>query len=152
MTGAEFIFKKLVHASKGERNGGICRLYDCDDHRAVVWRQGGEQNRHYPHFEIQRIAGWRWLALAVLLPFTPTAIVGFYHDGLGVSCIIPLVFSLAGQLTKTSSGAAIASVSTIGYFGFLAVPPSVGFIAEVLGCNGLLASSLCWDSASFSLY
>ncbi len=73
------------------------------------------------------------LLLAVLLPYNATAMLGFVMTGFGVSCIIPLVFSLTGKSTKTSSGAAIASVSTIGYFGFLAVPPSVGFIAQAAG-------------------
>ena len=73
------------------------------------------------------------LLIAVLLPYTATALFGFVLTGFGVSCIIPLVFSLAGKSTKTSSGVAIASVSTIGYFGFLVVPPSVGFISEAAG-------------------
>ncbi len=84
------------------------------------------------------------LLLAVVLPYRATAIMGFVMTGFGVSCIIPLVFSLAGQSTKTSSGAALASVSTIGYFGFLVVPPSVGFIAQEAG--------LQWSFGIISLF
>jgi len=73
------------------------------------------------------------LLLAGLLPYTITAAIGFILTGFGVSCIVPLVFSLAGKSTKMSSGSAIASVSTISYFGFLVVPPSVGFIAQAIG-------------------
>lgn len=73
------------------------------------------------------------LMMAVFLPYNTTATIGFVMTGFGVSCIVPLVFSLAGKSTKTSSGAALASVSTIGYFGFLVVPPSVGFIAQEAG-------------------
>ncbi len=73
------------------------------------------------------------LLIAVLLPYQFTALAGFVMTGFGVSCIIPLVFSLAGKSATTSSGAALASVSTIGYFGFLIVPPSVGFISQQAG-------------------
>ena len=84
------------------------------------------------------------LLIAVLLPFNATALVGFVMIGFGVSCIVPLVFSLAGQSTQTSSGAAIASVSTVGYFGFLVVPPSVGFISHQAG--------LQWSFGIISLF
>lgn len=73
------------------------------------------------------------LLTASLFPYIITAAIGFVLIGFGVSCIIPLVFSLAGKSTTMSSGTAIASVSTISYFGFLAVPPGVGFIAQAIG-------------------
>ncbi len=73
------------------------------------------------------------LLLASLFPYIIPAAIGFMLTGFGVSCIIPLVFSLAGKSTTMSSGTAIASVSTISYFGFLAIPPSVGFIAQSIG-------------------
>jgi hypothetical protein len=73
------------------------------------------------------------LLMASLFPYVITAAIGFILIGFGVSCIIPLVFSLAGKSTTMSSGTAIASVSTISYFGFLAVPPGVGFIAQAIG-------------------
>ncbi len=73
------------------------------------------------------------LLIASLFPYTIPAAIGFVLTGFGVSCIVPLVFSLAGKSTTMSSGTAIASVSTISYFGFLAVPPGVGFIAQAIG-------------------
>jgi MFS family permease len=73
------------------------------------------------------------LLIASLFPYVVPAAIGFVLTGFGVSCIIPLVFSLAGRSTTMSSGTAIASVSTISYFGFLAIPPSVGYIAQAIG-------------------
>lgn len=73
------------------------------------------------------------LLLASALPYNLLAGFGFMLTGFGVSCIIPLVFSLAGKVKSMSSGTAIASVSTISYFGFLVVPPGVGFIAQAIG-------------------
>jgi MFS family permease len=82
------------------------------------------------------------LLLAVLLPYTETAITGFVLVGLGVSCIVPMVFQMAGRSTTMSSGTALAAISSIGYLGFLMVPPFVGFIAQVAGLRwsfGLMA-------------
>lgn len=71
------------------------------------------------------------LLLVVILPYRYTAIPGFIMVGLGVSCVVPMLFALAGRSKNMSSGAALASISTIGYLGFLFVPPFVGFIAHV---------------------
>lgn len=73
------------------------------------------------------------LLTASLFPYTIPAGIGFILTGFGVSCIIPLVFSLAGKSKTMSSGTALASVSTISYFGFLVVPPGVGYIAQAIG-------------------
>ncbi len=73
------------------------------------------------------------LLLASLCPYVITAGAGFVLIGFGISCIIPLVFNLAGNTSGMSSGTAIASVSVISYFGFLAIPPAVGFVAQAVG-------------------
>lgn len=83
------------------------------------------------------------LLLAALVPVPLVAGIGFTLVGLGVSCVIPLVFGLAGR-AALSSGAAIAGVSTVGYFGFLMVPPLVGFIAE--------AANLRWSFGLMALF
>ena len=70
------------------------------------------------------------LMLAVVLPYTVTVIVGFVLTGLGVSCVVPMIFSLAGKSKNMSSSSALASISTVGYIGFLIVPPFVGYIAH----------------------
>ncbi|MCB2379563.1 MFS transporter [Hymenobacter sp. BT635] len=79
------------------------------------------------------------LALAALFPLPLPAAVGFALVGLGVSCVVPMVFSMVGRVSTLSSGAAIAGVSTVGYIGFLLVPPVVGFIAS--------AADLRWSFA-----
>ena len=73
------------------------------------------------------------LLVAVLLPFPLMAGFGFMLTGFGVSCVIPMVFSMAGRSAGMSSGSAIAAVSTVGYFGFLIVPPLIGSVAEFAG-------------------
>jgi MFS family permease len=67
-----------------------------------------------------------------LFPFISTTLLGYVLIGVGVSCVVPLVFSIAGKSKKLSNGSALTSISTIGYLGFLVVPPMVGFISEFL--------------------
>lgn len=84
------------------------------------------------------------LLLAVAVPLPLPAGIGFMMTGFGVSCVIPLIFSLAGKSKTLGSGPAIAAVSTVGYFGFLVVPPLIGFIAQNAGLRwsfGLMAVS-----------
>jgi fucose permease len=67
-----------------------------------------------------------------LLIGTPfAAILGFGLVGLGIANIIPVLFSAAGRIHGVQSGNALAAVATTGYFGFLAGPPLIGFIAEI---------------------
>ena len=70
------------------------------------------------------------LLLAVAVPQIVTATIGFLLVGLGVSSVVPVVFGLAGRSANKSASGAIAAVSTIGFLGFLAGPPIIGFIAE----------------------
>lgn len=71
------------------------------------------------------------LLTAVLLPNIATATIGFLMVGFGVSSVVPIVFSLAGKSTNMSPSAALASVSTISFLGFLVGPPIIGFVAEL---------------------
>jgi MFS family permease len=73
------------------------------------------------------------LLIATSLPYPLTAAFGFVLTGFGVSCVIPMTFSMAGRSAGMSSGSAIAAVSTVGYLGFLAVPPLVGSVAQLAG-------------------
>lgn len=76
------------------------------------------------------------LLLVALFPYKSVIFPSFALVGLGVSCIVPLIFSLAGRDKTVNSGTRVASISTIGYLGFLVVPPSVGYLAH--------ATSLRW--------
>jgi len=68
--------------------------------------------------------------VAIAFPYVIPTIVGYGLVGLGVSCMVPLVFGVAAKSKSMSGGPAIAAVSTVGYLGFLLVPPLVGFVAQ----------------------
>jgi MFS family permease len=71
--------------------------------------------------------------MAVLLPYIYTAFIGYAMVGLGISCVVPLVFSMAGKSKTLKSGQALAAISTVSYLGFLIIPPFVGFVAQAAG-------------------
>jgi MFS family permease len=73
------------------------------------------------------------MLIAVLFPTLITATIGFLIVGFGVSSIIPLMYSTAGKIKEVASGIAIATVSGIGFFGFLMGPPLIGYIAQLAG-------------------
>lgn len=69
------------------------------------------------------------LIISILFPYIEMAVLGFFIIGIGVSSVVPLVFSAAGRSKAQAPGVAIASVSTLGFFGFLISPPIIGLIA-----------------------
>lgn len=72
------------------------------------------------------------LLLSVALPYFSTGLAGFMITGFGVSCVVPLVFSVTTRNTKMAAGPAIAAVSVVGYLGFLLGPPVIGYISEAV--------------------
>lgn len=72
------------------------------------------------------------LLLSVALPYMITGLIGFMITGFGVSCVVPLVFSVTGKNTHMAAGPAIAAVSVIGYIGFLLGPPMIGYISQAI--------------------
>jgi MFS family permease len=72
------------------------------------------------------------LLLSVFFPYLLSATIGFLLVGFGVSSVVPIVYGLAGKSKTMSPGTALASVSTIGFLGFLIGPPVIGFIAQAV--------------------
>jgi len=79
-----------------------------------------------------------WLGLISTLGLTITlifihpyvAIAGLFITGLGLSSIVPIAYSIAGNTKDLSPGVGLAMVTTVGYSGFLFGPPVIGFIAD----------------------
>jgi MFS family permease len=71
------------------------------------------------------------LSLVVAFPILPVVLVAFMIVGLGTSSIVPIVYSIAGQNTKISTGLALTIVSSISFMGFLMGPPVIGYISHV---------------------
>jgi MFS family permease len=67
------------------------------------------------------------MLLAALAPTLPLTVAGFVLVGLGLANVFPTAVGEAGALGG-AQGVAVAS--TIGYCGFLAGPPLIGFLAD----------------------
>ena len=85
------------------------------------------------------------LAVALFIGMPTAGIIGCGLVGLGISNVIPILFSAAGRVPGIQAGTALAAVATTGYFGFLAGPPLIGIAAEVSGLRVALGivSALC---------
>jgi len=66
------------------------------------------------------------------------AVFGLALTGVGVANIVPVIMVLAGRNKKMGAGPAISALSTIGYFGFLAGPPLIGWLAVMVGLGWAL--------------
>lgn len=71
------------------------------------------------------------MALALLAGTTAAGIAGFAVLGLGLSGLIPILFSAAANVPGTDPDRALAQVVALSFLGFLAGPPLMGVIAEV---------------------
>jgi MFS family permease len=69
--------------------------------------------------------------LLCLVPSTAMAFVGAAAWGLGLAIVFPSAMSAAGEVPGRG-GRAIATVSTIGYGGFLLGAPTIGLLAHVM--------------------
>lgn len=70
------------------------------------------------------------LALPLIFPVTWISIAGFFLVGIGLSTIVPIGYSIAGNTKELPPGVGLAMVTTVGYSGFLLGPPAIGFISD----------------------
>jgi len=57
-------------------------------------------------------------------------ILGLFITGIGLSSIVPIAYSIAGNTKDLPPGVGLAMVTTVGYSGFLFGPPLIGLIAD----------------------
>lgn len=76
----------------------------------------------------------------VLVVGTPwVALIGFALVGAGLAPVAPILFTAATRVPGVSGAAAIASVTSIGYCGFMIGPPLIGGIAQASSLTLALA-------------
>ena len=75
---------------------------------------------------------------AALAPNAEIAILGFALCGIGISNMVPIAFSAAGNIPGLQPGIAISVVTTLGYSGMLVAPSAIGFAAEHIGFSPVL--------------
>jgi MFS family permease len=73
------------------------------------------------------------LAVGLAVPVRAVALVGFVLFGVGLAPVVPAVFSAAGGLDARGVVGALGWVVTISYFGSIAGPAVIGFLAQHAG-------------------
>ncbi|MQX13729.1 MFS transporter [Sinorhizobium terangae] len=73
------------------------------------------------------------MVFAGLAPNAFVAILGFAIAGIGISNMVPIAFSAAGNMPGLQPGIGLAVATTMGYSGMLFAPSLIGFIAEHSG-------------------
>jgi fucose permease len=75
------------------------------------------------------------LAMCVVLSTSQVlvAVVAFAVVGAGIAIVVPVLYNAATHVPGVSRAAAVASVSAIGFCGYLTAPPLVGFITHASG-------------------
>ena len=106
-------------------------------------RFGGDALRSRFSEQALLLAGATLAALAmavVLLVGSPwVALPGFVLVGAGLAPVAPILFNAATRVPGVSRVAAIASVTSIGYSGFMIGPPLIGSIAQATSLSVALA-------------
>lgn len=70
---------------------------------------------------------------AAFAPTAPLVLAAFALAGFGLANTVPIMISAAGNHPGLSAGAALSTVTMIGYSGILVAPSAIGFVAEHLG-------------------
>ena len=91
---------------------------------------------------IESILAMLGLAIAIAFPNLIATFLGFFLVGLGLSTIVPIVYSTAGNTEGISPSVGIAMATTIGYAGFFIGPPIIGFLADTFDLRVGLGFSL----------
>jgi MFS family permease len=94
------------------------------------------------------------LIIAVMLPGIIISTFGFMLVGFGVSSVIPTIYGTIGRSAAPGQASiALASVSSIGFFGFLIGPPIIGFLSQAIGLRwAFLTVSLLGLATFFQSY
>ena len=108
----------------------------------AIWARWGPV-RLLQRFSLVASAGF---AAALAVGSAPAAVAGFAALGLGLSAAAPTLFRSAAGQPGVATAPALATVSTLGYTGFLAGPPIVGALAQLtslrLACGLFVVAGL----------
>jgi MFS family permease len=88
------------------------------------------------------------MGVALLARIPAVAIAGYAIAGCGLSTLFPLALRAAAE-RGASPGPAVAAVSAMAYVGFIAGPPAIGGLAELVGLrSALLLVVVCLSLAA----
>ncbi len=80
------------------------------------------------------------VALGTDLPLVTLA--GILVVGLALANIVPVIFSLAGDIAGERTGQVSSQITVVSYVGMLLGPATIGGLAELVGLRMALASNI----------
>lgn len=80
------------------------------------------------------------MTIAIFISLPMAVVIGFGITGLGLSTIVPLIYSQAGHSKTMAAGVALAAISTLGIAGFLIGPVMIGYLSEFFSLKIALSS------------
>ncbi|MBP7780606.1 MAG: MFS transporter [Paludibacteraceae bacterium] len=119
------------------------------------------RNRYSSPFIIMVCAMCTVVGLGVMIMSTTVALSmsGLLFCGLGMSCLVPVIYSMGGSQADVSPGTGIAMINTVSGTGFFFGPYIIGLIGNwkglrmsfmyvlLLGCAMLFLSFLLWNKS-----
>jgi MFS family permease len=91
------------------------------------------------------------MLVVVTSPLYPITLAGWLLFGLGLSGILPRVYTAAGYLGRADSGRTLSHVVSFGYVGLLAGPAVIGWLGGMVGLTLALLVPLAFCAAGLFL-
>ncbi|TXH68745.1 MAG: MFS transporter [Thiothrix sp.] len=91
---------------------------------------------HWRRRWVLRISGMMaavGILLSVSTLYPAVILAGFLIAGLALAAVVPIVFSLAGDIAPKQAGQVISVITILGYIGFLLGPSLIGNLADLIG-------------------
>ena len=82
------------------------------------------------------------LLLVVAIDLPAVALLGFVLTGVGLSNIVPILFTAAGNQPGVASSVALSAVTLIGYTGLLSGPALIGVVARHWSLTAAFAAGI----------
>ncbi len=139
----------LLFDSKGASEQVAALSYAAFSTTMVIARLYGDRLRErmgdHTLIRILAVIATTGMAIAVFSPWPLLCLAGFACMGMGLSAIVPILFSAAGKRTDISPTNAVAIVTSLGFGGLLFAPPCIGLLSEYLGSlnNALFLALAC---------
>lgn len=139
----------LLFDAKGASEQVAALSYAAFSTTMVIARLYGDRLRErmgdYALMRILAVIATIGMAIAIFSPWPMLCLAGFACMGMGLSAIVPILFSAAGKRTDISPTNAVAIVTSLGFGGLLFAPPCIGLLSEYLGSlnNALFLALAC---------
>ena len=127
-------YKDVIHASDTWRTTGYICFMAC----MTTGRMFSDKLINYwgprKQLMLSGLVVTLGLVIAVSYPHLLVSTIGFMFVGFGVSSVIPTIYGTVGRNAAPGRASIdLASVSSLGFFGFLIGPPIIGFLSQAIG-------------------